>query len=217
MWYDLGHLTPGANLETLLRDCLEFNKLAAWEELTGQLHRIIASSVIRTLSKSGERPQPELVDDLIQATYVRLCASDYRALRNVHQEPGSAFGLVRVTAATVTLDHLRASGARKRNMRMVVSLDDVHEPSEGAAGDRSVLLQQLDLQLGHLCQGETGARDRQIFWLYYRHGWTAREIAALPAVALSPKGVESTLHRLTVGLKEALGEPKGFAKGSTSL
>jgi RNA polymerase sigma-70 factor (ECF subfamily) len=36
-----------------------------------------------------------------------------------------------------------------------------------------------------------------IFLLYYRQGLTASEIAALPALGLTTKGVESIIARLT--------------------
>ena len=44
-------------------------------------------------------------------------------------------------------------------------------------------------------------RDRAIFWLYYRQGLTAEEIAGLPAVTLSAKGVESVLRRVAQWLR----------------
>jgi DNA-directed RNA polymerase specialized sigma24 family protein len=39
-------------------------------------------------------------------------------------------------------------------------------------------------------------RDRTIFWLHYRQGLTATQIAAIPTLNLTVKGVESTLWRL---------------------
>jgi len=36
-----------------------------------------------------------------------------------------------------------------------------------------------------------------IFFLYYRQGYTAAEIAALPSLQLTTKGVESIIARLT--------------------
>ena len=41
-------------------------------------------------------------------------------------------------------------------------------------------------------------RDQKIFWLYYRLGFSAKQIAEFPTFQLTAKGVESTLHRLTV-------------------
>ena len=47
-------------------------------------------------------------------------------------------------------------------------------------------------------------RDRTIFWLYYLQGLTAEEIAGLPTVELSAKGVESALRRITAWLRKEL-------------
>jgi RNA polymerase sigma-70 factor (ECF subfamily) len=65
---------------------------------------------------------------------------------------------------------------------------------------RSVLLSQLDSRLRSV-QGATGRRDRDLFWLYYLQGLTAEEIAALPSLGLTPKGVESALRRVTIWLR----------------
>jgi DNA-directed RNA polymerase specialized sigma24 family protein len=43
-----------------------------------------------------------------------------------------------------------------------------------------------------------------IFWLYYKRGLTTKEIAGLPFINLSVKGVESTLHRLVQLLRSQL-------------
>ena len=48
-------------------------------------------------------------------------------------------------------------------------------------------------------------RDRDIFWLYYIEQFSAREIAALPNIELSAKGVESLIFRLTKILRDAIG------------
>jgi RNA polymerase sigma-70 factor (ECF subfamily) len=46
-----------------------------------------------------------------------------------------------------------------------------------------------------------GERDRALFWLYYRQGFTAEEIAGLSATGLTPKGVESALRRVATWLR----------------
>ena len=46
-----------------------------------------------------------------------------------------------------------------------------------------------------------------LFWLYYRQGFTAEEIAALPAAGLSAKGVESALRRIAGWLRDRIEGP----------
>jgi RNA polymerase sigma-70 factor (ECF subfamily) len=68
---------------------------------------------------------------------------------------------------------------------------------------RSALLAQLDQKLQSAPE-IVGERDRAFFWLYYREGFTAEEIASLPGATLTAKGVESALRRITLWLREEL-------------
>ena len=56
-----------------------------------------------------------LLDDVLQETYVALCANDYRLLRQfVEKHPDSLGAMLRVVAANVTHDQIRARNAQKR-------------------------------------------------------------------------------------------------------
>jgi DNA-directed RNA polymerase specialized sigma24 family protein len=68
---------------------------------------------------------------------------------------------------------------------------------------RSVLLSELDRKL-RSAPDVFGERDRALFWLYYLQGLTAEEIARLPVVGLTAKGVESVLRRVTRWLREEI-------------
>ena len=57
-------------------------------------------------------------------------------------------------------------------------------------------------------------RDRNIFWLYYRQGYTARDIASIPNLGLTQKGVESCIYRLTQSVRNTVaGSATGAGKG----
>jgi hypothetical protein len=45
-----------------------------------------------------------------------------------------------------------------------------------------------------------------VFWLYYRAGCSAAEIAAVPGIDLTAKGVESLLLRMTRELRRRLAQ-----------
>jgi RNA polymerase sigma-70 factor (ECF subfamily) len=69
------------------------------------------------------------------------------------------------------------------------------------------LLAQLDQKLRSAPE-IIPERDRALFWLYYRQGYTAEEIARLSATGLTAKGVESALRRVTNWLKNEVGPGK---------
>jgi RNA polymerase sigma-70 factor (ECF subfamily) len=129
--------------------------------------------------------------------------------------PDAIFGFLKVVASNAANDHFRRLRAGKRGGAQNP------EPLEGneAAGapevasplppaERAILLGEVDACVRAVAPQETCERDRTIFWLYYRHGLTAKEIFELPFVGLTLKGVESTLHRLTRLVRERLVESR---------
>jgi RNA polymerase sigma-70 factor (ECF subfamily) len=82
--------------------------------------------------------------------------------------------------------------------------DEPHLPVDGtspaARMQQSALLAELDQKLRSAPE-TIAERDRALFWLYYRQGYTAEEIARLSATGLTAKGVESALRRVTVWLR----------------
>ena len=64
--------------------------------------------------------------------------------------------------------------------------------------DREILLREIQDSL------PANPLDRAVFELYYRQGFSAQEIAAIPAVGLTPKGVESRILRTTRKIQDAL-------------
>jgi RNA polymerase sigma-70 factor (ECF subfamily) len=62
-----------------------------------------------------------------------------------------------------------------------------------------VLLREIDEAIDRIAASK---RDKTVFLLYYRQGFTALAIAQVPGIELTAKGVESCLHRLTAQLRE---------------
>jgi RNA polymerase sigma-70 factor (ECF subfamily) len=190
------------DLEELLYLCLESGlDECFWEEFIRRTQPLIAGVVAKSIRR-WVRPAPTLVDDLVQDTYLKLCGQDFKALREfkwTHENSLCAF--LKVVAARVVLDHFRNSYSLKRGRgRTEESLDHVLASDWGASSndaDRNVLLEQINDCLESRASDPTFLRDYTIFWLYYRDGWTAKDIADLPSVGLTVKGVESTLLRVT--------------------
>ena len=193
-------LTPQA----LIKGCVN-GDVSAWEEFMSRYHRLIAGVVFRTTQKWAES-SPATIDDLIQEIYLKLCADNYRLLRAYDpRHPDAIYGYLKVIAANVVHDRLKALHSEKRGGDQIVedltALENRSGVAEASGGkqamEREILLREIDAHLNASLSGDTADRDRTIFWLYYRQGFTTKAIALLPAIGLTIKGVESTIFRLT--------------------
>jgi RNA polymerase sigma-70 factor, ECF subfamily len=202
-------LPPYSSLSAvaLVQKCAHSKDAGAWRELVRRFHPVIAAAVLRTARRSCE-PARQLVDDLIQDTYLKLCNDHCRLLRSFHPEhSNSIYGFVQVMAANVVHDHFKAERAAKRGAgRQTESISERVQSDPGAratalgssaAIERQLRLREVDEVLARVAAGPDEKRNRMIFFLYYRQGLTASEIAALPSLGLTTKGVESIIARLT--------------------
>jgi RNA polymerase sigma-70 factor (ECF subfamily) len=175
---------------------------AAWQEFVRRFQPLIAGVVARTASRWGS-VAPALVDDLVQETYVKLCTEEFRRLREFESRHEDAiYGYLKAVAYTVTLDHFKVYYAIKRGSRLHSTSDfdsSLRVEGQKSSVESDLLLHELEELAGEVAEEK---RDRVIFALYYRQGFTTRRIAAMPTIGLSQKGVESCLHRLTERLKK---------------
>jgi RNA polymerase sigma-70 factor (ECF subfamily) len=190
--------------DELVRFCAESSDRAAWDEFVSRFHRAISLSIIRTAYKWGQAPR-QVVDDLIQETYLKLCANQCRLLLEfAGQHPEAVPGYIKTIAVNVAHDYFKSLYSQKRGAGQTQeSLAEVDPTAEtqslGGQGaiERQILLKQIDDCLGIGSVGSDQERDRLIFWLYYQQGMSAKTISALPTVELTAKGVESAILRLT--------------------
>jgi RNA polymerase sigma-70 factor, ECF subfamily len=207
--------------------CLDTGDQAAWQEFVRRFHGLIATVALRTARHWGE-DSPQILDELVQETYLKLCANDYRLLRSFRSKhPDAIYGYVKVLTANLVHDQFKALHSQKRGGGMPTETIEEQDPHQALVPSRShvdtiertVLLAQIDACLRETEKGPNACRDRHIFWLYYRVGLPASAIAALPTIGLSTKGVESTILRLTRLVRQKLiggpdfGEAKIFPKG----
>jgi len=212
------------SVEELIRACAELNDSAAWEEFIARFHRDISLSIIRTARRWGFRPQ-EVVDDLVQDTFLKLCANKCRLLYEFAiSHPEAINGYVKTVATNVARDYFKAQQSPKRGGRSVVQSLPEWEPkarseSPGGQGamEREILLHQIDSCLQSYGEGSIQERDRTVFWLYYRQGLTAKEIAALPSTGLTVKGVESAILRLKSLVREKVIDPRAAPSRQSEL
>jgi RNA polymerase sigma-70 factor (ECF subfamily) len=182
----------------------------AWSEFVRRSQPRIRAAISKAVRRFGNVSH-DLVDDLTQNVYLKLCANNFRALRNVEILQENAFlGFLKVVAAHTVEDYFRSAAAfRTGAAREPEWLEADHvlpAPNSVASSEleRGILLEKIDTILSTLSHEPNFARDRTIFWLYYRQGLPAKEIAALPDIKLSVKGVESVLLRLTRQIRSAL-------------
>ena len=175
----------------------------AWEEFVSRVGKPVSLTIMRTASLWGEASR-SLVEDLIQVTYLKLWEDGCRLLRDFAlQHPEAILGYIKKTAANATHDyfkhgHSQSSGGDQPH----VSTSDL-EPEAGNEVHGSqekiafgVLLNEIDEYLKRALTGPDQERDRMIFWLYFRQGMSTKEIASLPTIGLSAKGVGSVIERL---------------------
>ena len=198
----------------LFLECLRTGDEPAWSEFVHRFQPLIASVVLRVARQWGES-SPNVIDDLIQETYLKLCADRLRIFRSFRpMHPDAVYGYVKVFAANMARDHFKASHAIKRGSLTGTAAPADHAPA--SVGDlhaqlsveTTLLVGQVTDCLQNVTSGPTAKRDRTIFWLYYRVGLPASAIAKLPTVELSTKGVESTIRRVTGAIREELARRK---------
>jgi len=184
---------------------------AAWEEFVSRVGRPISLTIMRTASLWGE-PSRSLVEDLVQITYLKLWEDGCRLLREFAiQHPEAILGYLKKTAANATHDyfkHGRSQSSGGDNAHVSTSDVDPEAGKEVHGSEEKiafgVFLNEIDEHLKHCLTGPDRQRDRMIFWLYFRQGMSTKEIASLPTIGLSTKGVGSVIERLKHGIREQI-------------
>ena len=198
--------------EDLVTACLGSDNEAAWSEFVRRFRSVISRVVLRT-TRRWTHPPPDLLDDLIQESFLKLCADSSLVLRrfqSLHKD--AIFGFLKTVAANVVCDHFKFQMAKKRDITHTKTLSAMvsfDPPSSRTGSVRSmkdlVALRQIDETLCRLFSGENLNRNRTIFWLHYREGMSACAIASIPSLELNAKGVESVLRRMTLMIQSHIG------------
>ncbi|HEV2963073.1 MAG TPA: sigma-70 family RNA polymerase sigma factor [Candidatus Angelobacter sp.] len=196
-------------VDKLLQQCGENSADYAWMEFIQRFNPLIAS-IIRRTCREWTGTAPDVVEDLIQETYLKLCANSYSLLANFHSRHPNAFlGCIKTVATNVVYDYFRSARAFKRDIGKNVELDHaIHYLHEGDGEaewlENKVLLSQIDQLLQQRGDAPAAEKNREIFWLYYREGLTAKAIALMPGTGMTTKGVEGIIARLTKFVKKSL-------------
>lgn len=186
------------------RKWLETSDESAWEALVREARDPIMGALRRALA-AWSRPASDLVDDLTQETFLRLCSARGAALRGLRgNSPQELVGYLSAVAHNIACDYARNRMAIKRGKwQAVASLrEDLPMQSDVVAEVEKRLFYRKVQRC--IESAEASARDRAIFWLYFRDGLTSRAIAEVKALGLAPKGVESAILRMLKNIRECL-------------
>lgn len=181
--------------EALIQRCASSGDTNAWHEFIRRFHPLISGVIARTAMR-WTTVSADLVDDLVQETYIKLCTEERRQLREFRSRHENAlYGYLKTVAFNVTVDYFKNRWAAKRGGKQFSSaLDEALSTTKGGSPEELILLQQLDQFIDKLTDNR---RDKLVFRLYYQQGFTSAAIANIPVIGLSEKGVVSCIHRLT--------------------
>jgi len=206
---------------------------AAWEEFVHRYHSVIKASVVKTFHRKarteGDRGQQfpdDLIEDLVQAVYMRLVEEGSRAIQSFEGEhDNSIFQYLCMIAINVVRDHFREAKAIKRP-KVAYSLDELIENSgdgilskvvasrldgtPAASPAPLISREELDRALEKAVSDRNRDRDILIFKLRHYEGLTLSEIRTTLRLELSPVSVGSILNRIAVKLKSLLEQPVGM-------
>jgi len=205
----------------LAQICAYSTDAPEWEEFVRVISPVVALTARRVSAVWGDA-SASLVSEIVQEVFLKLVEDDRRVLREFEDRGNGAFlKLVRVVAASVATDYHRRARASKRGGRLSAmplktgtSQPAIPDARATHAVEWPALMAQLDALL--MMNPETiSARDRQIFWLYYRQGLSAQAIAKIPQIELSAKGVESALRRMTQILRETIVQGRQRPEGAS--
>jgi RNA polymerase sigma-70 factor (ECF subfamily) len=191
--------------------CAEPCDQEAWEEFVARVGKPLSLVIRRTASVWGT-PSQFLIEDLVQVTYLKLWEGGRNLLRKFAiEKPEAILGYLKKTAVNATHDyfkhgHSQSSGGSAPH---VSTFDVEPEAAQAAQGSQEkiafeILLMEIEQHLKLCLTGPDHERDRMIFWLYFRHGMSSKEIASLPAIGLSTKGVGSVIERLKHSIREQI-------------
>jgi RNA polymerase sigma-70 factor (ECF subfamily) len=180
------------------------------------------SLVIRRTASVWGTPSRFLVEDLIQVTYLKLWEGGRNLLREFAIErPDAILGYLKKTAVNATHDYFKHGHSQSAGGHAphVSTFDVEPEAAQETQGSQEkiafeILLSEIDQYLKKRLTGPDQERDRTIFWLYFRQGMSSKEIASLPSIGLSAKGVGSVVERLKHSIRDQiLGAGSGCGPG----
>lgn len=183
---------------------------ADWTSLVRRVDPMLRSTLSGLGRSYGVYLNRDLLDDVIQETYVRLFQNDRRVLRGCRgRSEMTILSYLRRVARSTLIDWLRARRALKRGPAIELSIDALDGlagevdalavPSRASSPLDAIHAQELRRRFRRECgcvarPGDTAGRDIWITERMVVDGWNSREAAH--AVQLAPATVATVLCRM---------------------
>src|SRR5215470_14056643 len=199
------------HLKDIVCLCATGSDEEAWREFVSRVGKPISLTIMRTASLWGEVSR-SVVEDLVQMTYLKLWENGCRLLHGFAiQHPEAILGYLKKTAANVAHDYFRHGHSQSSggDQLHVSSWDVDPEAGQEINGSQdkislAIIQSEIDDLLKQALTGPDRERDRAIFWHYFRQGMSTKEIASLPTLRLTAKGVASVLERVKRCIREQI-------------
>ena len=108
--------------EDLIGACANSADQFAWREFIHRFNPLITGVIYKTAMRCGGA-STSTIEDLVQETYLKLCANNRQILRSFEpRHPNAGYGFLKVIAVNVALDHFKQSRAIKRAGEPISSL-----------------------------------------------------------------------------------------------
>jgi RNA polymerase sigma factor (sigma-70 family) len=186
----------------------------AWLEFVRRFSPAISQAVSNRLSDRRSANRDD-IEELVQQVYLHLCENEFSRLsRLLTLSPHAILPYLRAIAINLTTDYLRKRSALSAGGGKAPASLEGLERSTSENVEQTIFLTEVHRHLER-CAASDLKRARTVFWLYYRVGLTANEIAKLTVFKLEVKGVESLLHRLADCVRRIIAE--GYSRQSPSL
>ena len=194
-------------IRELLEYCLETDDPEAWNEFVHRIEPTIAGVIFNTLRRFGQ-PQPDLVQDLVQQIHIKLFANERKVLRDFRWPHDDAiYGFMKVVARRMVIDYFRKT-------KPDVPLEEAVNTAVDSRFSEDLM--QRPIQIVEIEQSldaiESPSRDKDVFWFYFRYGYTAKAISELPAISLTEKKIENILARLIRQVKAHIKHKQGRSR-----
>jgi RNA polymerase sigma-70 factor (ECF subfamily) len=178
-------------IQELLEHYLRTDDEAASKELVERIRPTIQGVAYKSLRRHpiNYGSIQELVRDLTNETFVKL----WPALpRFEWQGEGQFFGWVKKITINVVEDWRRKQKCEDPEEEVL------NTPEQGMSFAERSQVKQIEEWLKGMGEAQ---QDIDIFWFYYRYGYTAKEISNMPEINITEKRVETILARLVRQLR----------------